>query len=206
MKRSIATGVFIMLSIVTAGRAYAQEGSPGPGKAEVTIIPAGWTHFTRNTTTAEPSFGSYNLGGAVSYNFNRLVGIEGEVGGSIATRQSLDGFGGLITNEKPPSMLSYSGNVVVNAAGRAVVPYATGGIGGLSLYSREVLGVTTTESFLTGNVGGGVKWFSSNGRWGLRGDYRLQVVKSKTDAPAFFGQDTRFGQRVYAGFIINAVR
>lgn len=206
MKRWIATGLFVMLSIVTTGSAYAQEGSAGPGKAEVTIIPAGWTHFTENTKMGEPSFGNYNLGGAVSYNFNRLVGVEGEVGGSIGMSQGLQGFAGLTTNEKTPSMLSYSGNVVVNGPTHGVVPYATGGIGGLSVYSREILGITSTQTFLTGNVGGGVKWFASNGRWGLRGDYRFEIVRSKDDASAFFGQDTRYGNRVYGGFIINAVK
>ena len=38
------------------------------------------------------------------------------------------------------------------------------------------LGITTPVNFLTGNVGGGMKWFSS-GHWGTRVDYRLMMVK-----------------------------
>ena len=205
MKRWTAS-VIVVLSIVATGRAYAQETTPGPGKAEVTVIPGGWTHFTKNTETGEPSFGNYDLGGAFAYNFNRLVGVEGEVGGSLGVKQDLTSFAGLTVNEKTPNMLSYLGNVVVNATGRSVVPYATGGIGGLTLYSREALGIANTETFLTGNVGGGVKWFAPNGRWGLRGDYRFQAVRSKTDASAFFGQGTRYGHRVYGAFVINAVQ
>ena len=66
------------------------------------------------------------------------------------------------------------------------------------------LGITDTETFLTGNVGGGVKWYS--GRWGLRGDYRFITVQYKDDAPAFFGQETRYGHRVDGGIILNVAR
>ena len=61
-------------------------------------------------------------------------------------------------------------------------------------------------TFWTGNVGGGLKWYQSGGRWGLRGDYRFEVVQSKDDAPAFFGQDQRFGNRIYGGVILNVVK
>ena len=80
----------------------------------------------------------------------------------------------------------------------------TGGIGGLSLFERASLGINNTESFLTGNVGGGVKWYA--GRWGLRGDYRFIGVQSKDDAPAFFGQETRYGHRISAALILNVVQ
>jgi len=104
-------------------------------------------------------------------------------------------------------MLTYSGNVVVNAVSHhAVVPYVTGGIGGLTMYDRAEFGVASTETFLTGNVGGGLKWYAPNGRWGLRGDYRFLAVRSNDSAPAFFGQQTQYGHRVYGAVIINAVQ
>ena len=77
-------------------------------------------------------------------------------------------------------------------------------IGGLTLFETLPLGISGNDTFLTSNVGGGVKWF--NGRWGLRADYRFVAVRSKDDAPAFFGQETRYGHRVYAGVLINAGR
>jgi hypothetical protein len=203
MKRVI-TSVIVGLFIVATGSAYAQEAAAGPGKVEITIIPGGWTHFTKATTTAEPSFGNYDLGGAVALNFNRMIGVEGEIGGSIGRTQSLIGFGAPTLKEKSPSMLGYSGNVVFNAAGHQVVPFATAGIGGLTLYRRETLGVMSTQSYLVGNVGGGVKWFAPNNRWGVRGDYRLEIVNSKTLASPFFGLATRYGNRIYGGIVINA--
>jgi len=136
--------------------------------------------------------------------FNRYVGVEGEVTGALGITQDLN-FTSFTSNVKTPNLLNYSGNVVVSAANRSsVVPYVTGGIGGLTLFDKATLGVSNTDTFLTGNVGGGVKWF--NGRWGLRGDYRFVTVKSRDNAPTFFGQETRYGHRVYGGLLINATR
>jgi outer membrane protein with beta-barrel domain len=203
MKRSIA-GMIIGLSFVATGSAYAQETTPGPAKAEVTVIPGGWTFFP--SKGSQPSFGNYDLGAAFAYNFTRVIGVEGEVGGSLGIRQDLKQVGGLTFREKTPNMLSYVGNVIVNLPGRSVVPYVTGGVGGLTLYQRELLGIFKSDTFLTGDVGGGAKWYAPSGRWGLRGDYRFQAVRSKTDAPAFFGQETRYGHRVYGGLILNLVK
>jgi opacity protein-like surface antigen len=91
-------------------------------------------------------------------------------------------------------------------AGHAVLPYATGGVGGLTMFERPELGVTSDETFLSGHVGGGLKWYAPNRRWGLRGDYRFAGTQSKDDAAEFFGRDTRYVHRVYAGVIINTVR
>ena len=116
-------------------------------------------------------------------------------------------FGDLDENLKAPNMLSYTANVVVSPwTGHSIVPYATGGLGGLTMFERPELGVTGDETFLSGNVGGGVKWYAPNNRWGLRGDYRFGATRSKDDAPAFFGRDTRYVHRVYAAVIMNAVR
>ena len=192
------------LSIVGAGRAFAQESAAGPGTVEVSIIPGGGTFYTSGSKG--PSFGNYNLGAALAYNINRIVGIEGEVGGTLGISQNLQ-FGGLTSNQKGPNQLNYAGNLVVSApTGTSVVPYVTGGVGGLTMFQQASLGVTDTQTFLTGNVGGGLKWYAPNGRWGLRGDYRFIGVRANDNAPAFFGQETRYGHRVYGAVVINAVR
>ena len=192
------------LSLVTASRAYAQESAPGPGTVEVSVIPGGGTLYT--TGDQGPSFGNYNLGGALAYHVNRIFGIEGEVAGTLGVPQDLQ-FGGLTGNRKGPNQLNYSGNLVVSAPTRKpVVPYVTGGIGGLTMFKRANLGINSTDTFLTGDVGGGLKWYANNGRWGVRGDYRFIAVRANDTAPAFFGQETRYGHRVYGAVIINAVR
>lgn len=202
MKRSTAV-LLTTLSIAFAASAYAQETTPGPGAVEVTLIPGGGTFFTSGDKG--PSFGNYNLGAAVTYNINRVVGVEGEVGGSLGIAQDLQ-FGGLTSNEKTPDLLNYTANLVVAAPTHSsVVPYAVGGIGGLTMFERPSLGINSTQTFLTGDVGGGVKWYAPNGRWGLRGDYRFLAIRSNDSAPAFFGAETRYGHRVYGAVIINAV-
>jgi len=180
--------------------AAAQEGPPR-GAAEITIIPGGWTFFTEGKDTNGPSFGNYDLGASVTFNINPFIGIEGEVSGALGIEQDLQ-FGELSSDVKSPHLLNYTGNLVVSAPNASsVVPYATAGLGGLSMFERSSLGINDTETFLTGNFGGGVKWYA--GRWGLRGDYRFVVVRSKDDAPDFFGSETRYGHRVYGGVILN---
>jgi opacity protein-like surface antigen len=195
----VVTGV--LFGVVSA---YAQESTPGPGLVEVTYIPAGAAYFTSKGNS--PSFGNYGFGTAVTFNINRFIGVEGELGSMIATTSSLQ-FGDLNHNTKSPNMLSYTANVLVSPwTGHMIVPYVTGGAGGLTMFERPELGVTGDETFLTGNVGGGVKWYAPNNRWGLRADYRFAATQSKDDAPAFFGRDTRYVHRGYAAVIINTIR
>jgi hypothetical protein len=206
-RRTYRTFVFTaVLGLIGASGALAQssESAPGPGVVEVTLIPGGGTFFTESKDSRGPSFGNYDLGGSVTVNFNRFVGVEGEVGGAIGISQTLDFNGSTLTDTKSPHLLNYNGNVIVHAARGSVVPYVTGGIGGQTLFDSALLGIADTETFFTGNVGGGVKWYA--GRWGLRGDYRFIAVQGKDDAPAFWGTDTRYGHRVYGGVILNVAR
>ena len=205
MKRLIAVMVAVV-GLAGAGSVYAQETSAGAGTVDVTVIPGGAAFFVQGKDTKGPSFANYGLGAGVEVNFNRYVGVEGEVSGALGVAQDLKFTNGT-TNVKSPNLVNYSGNIVVSAANHSqVVPYATGGIGGLTLLDNTALGILQNKTFLTGNVGGGLKWFSRTGRWGLRGDYRFLAVKSDDTAPAFFGQETRYGHRVYGGVLINAVR
>jgi hypothetical protein len=195
-------GLLVIAALLTAPiAAHAQDVAPGAGTTQVTIIPGGATFFTEGKNSSGPNFGSYTLGASVTYNLTNWLGVEGEVGGALGITQDLT-LGGLTNNAKTPNTLNYTGNVVFSLPTHsALVPYATVGIGGLTLFDRPALGIDDSTSFLTGNVGGGVKWYA--GHWGLRADYRFLGVKSKDDAPAFFGQDDRYGHRVYGGVILN---
>ena len=202
MKTFIAL-VFVLASFGVVDHGFAQEGPAGAGRAEITFIPAGAVLFTENADAAAPSFSNYQLGGGVTYNLNRFVGVEGEVSSSIGISQSLD-FG-YPNTVRTPDVLSYMGNVVLSLpTGSSVVPYVTGGAGGLSLFSREAFGVNETETLFATNVGGGIKWYA--GRWGLRGDYRFLAVPSKDEASTFFGPDARYGHRVYGAVMLNVGR
>ncbi|HEX7283555.1 MAG TPA: outer membrane beta-barrel protein [Vicinamibacterales bacterium] len=203
MNRFIA--VFLTVAAVSvAAPAFAQDAAPGPGKVVITLIPGGATFFTEAEDNPRgPSFGNYELGGSVTVNFNRYLGVEGEVSGSIGVSQALQ-IGGASLDEKSPNLLNYNTNLVLSAPNRtSVVPYLTGGVGGMTMFEREPL-IADAETFLTGNVGGGLAWHA--GRWGLRGDYRFIAVQSKDDAPPFFGTEERYGHRFYAGVLLNVAR
>lgn len=198
----------VLLGVAIVGgatAASAQDAAPGPGTVVVTIIPGGATFFTEAKDNPQgPSFGNYSLGGSAAVHVNRVLAIEGEVSGALGVSQSLH-VGAADLDERTPHQLNYSGNLVVSApTGTSVVPYVTGGVGGLTLFERRSFGVNDTDTFLAGNVGGGVSWYA--GRWGFRGDYRFIAVRSKDDAPAFFGQETRYGHRVYGGVLLNLAR
>ena len=193
----------LMGTVCGGGFAAAQE-SPAPARIEVTYMPAGAGFVSSKGNS--PSFGNYGFGTSVTYNVNRLIGVEGELSTMIATTSDLQ-FGNLNSNVKAPNMLSYTGNVVVSPfGGHSVVPYATGGVGGLTMFERPQVGVPDDQTFLTGNAGGGIKWYAPSNRWGVRADYRFAATRSKNDAPQFFGRETRYLHRVYGGIIINTVK
>ena len=85
--------IAILLTVAAIGAAtpvFAQEAAPGPGKVVITIIPAGATFFTEAEDNPRgPSFGNYELGGSVAVNFNRYVGLEGEVSGGLGVSQTM---------------------------------------------------------------------------------------------------------------------
>ena len=201
MKHFIAA-VLTVAAVAAATPVFAQDAAPGPGKVVITIIPGGATFFTEAEDNPRgSSFGNYELGGSVAVNFNRYVGVEGEVSGGIGVSQTMQ-VGAFELDEKSPNLLNYSANLVVSAPNRSsVVPYLTGGVGGLTMFERRTLTVDDAETFLTGNLGGGIAWHA--GRWGLRGDYRFIAVHSKDNASSFFGQEERYGHRVYAGVLLN---
>lgn len=202
MKRLLVFG-FVLASFVAVAPVQAQDVQAGPARAEITLIPVGGLVFTENESASAPQFANYQLGAGVTYNLNRFVGIEGEVSSSIGISQSLN-FG-YSNSVRTPDVLSYAGNVVVSLpSDSSVVPYVTGGVGGLSLFSREAFGIDETETLFASNVGGGVKWYA--GRWGLRGDYRFLAVPSKDETSAFFGNDARYGHRVYGAVMLNVGR
>ncbi len=204
LRTTLLTAFVAAVGLSPALAQTTESSSSGPGKVEASIIPGGGIFFTQGKDSHAPSFGNYDVGGSLTVNVNRYVGIEGEVSGGLGVSQSLDVAGASLADTPTPHLLNYSGNLIVHVARGPVVPYVTGGVGGLSLFERADLGVNDTETFFTGNVGAGVKWYS--GRFGLRGDYRFIAVQSNDNAPAFFGQETRYGHRVYGGIVLNVAR
>jgi hypothetical protein len=205
MRCRMLVSAFAMLFV--AASAHAQETGGGAGRIEIGAFPGGGMFLTESSNGNEPDFGNYALGASFTLNLNRWVGIEGEGGGTLGIRQNFRVGPTTFADRRTPNMWSYSGNLVVNPGGsdRSLVPYATGGIGGLTMCpcgDAETLGISKYETYLAGNVGGGLKWFSTR-HFGVRGDYRFFMIRNKDTAPGFFGNENRYGHRVQAGLVFT---
>jgi len=191
--------IVAVLCFLGTGDAYAQN-TVGVRKFEGGVYPAGAIVFPKGSDHAEPGFGEYTFGGWGGYNFNRWFGVTGEFGVGVARRQDIDFSFGSFSDVKTPYLSNYSGSAVWHPRGndRAIAPYLAGGLGGLTLYRTNGVnqfGFTSNPTFLTGNAGGGVKWYRTR-NWGLQGDYRWLAVKGKDDASPFFGLNrNRYGHR-----------
>lgn len=179
--------------------AVAQVRSADLPRVEFTLSPGGAIAFTQEQP--EPGFTNFRLGAAVTVNLARFIAFEAEAGASSAISRSF-AFE-IEADDRHPTTLDYHANLVLNLrTDSQVVPYLTGGVGAITLFNREQLGLDHNENYFTGNVGGGVRWLPRNRRWGLRADYRLLAVRSKSDAPAFFGRTNRNGHRLYGAMIV----
>src|SRR5262245_28342812 len=160
MRRNVL--VLLAAMVFGVGTAYAQETGAGAGRIEIGAFPGGGMFFTQSTNGNEPDFGNYALGASFTVNVNRWIGFEGEAGVTIGIHQNFNVGQESFTDQRSPGMWAYNGNVVVNPGGsdRPIVPYLTGGLGGLTLApwgGVENLGITEYGTYLSGNVGGGIK-------------------------------------------------
>ena len=160
---------FVIVCSFVASSAHAQS-TAHPPLLEFTISPARAVHFAESG--AEPDFGSYGLGAAITVNLSRFIGVEGEVGGSVRGPETLQMRTASGLESRARDLLDYNGNLVLSARSRSsIVPYATAGVGALVLFTRGGLAHRQAQTYFAGNVGGGVKWLARNRRWGLRTDY-----------------------------------
>ena len=200
-------GTFVVVALLTAGTAYAQEAGIGGGRFEISAFPGGGFVFIESGNGAEPDFTNFAVGGSLTANLNARVGVEGELGWAPGIHQRVSFNAQTFDDQHTPCMFGYNGSVVVSPWGnnRRLVPYGSAGLGALTLLDiKEVanLGITTRTTFLTPTAGGGLKWFASR-HWGVRADYRFFMVKNRDDAPAFFGQQNRYGHRLYGGLLLT---
>ncbi len=203
MKRPL---VFAALTVAIAslpGNAAAQSREPLSSRVQITLYPVGGLVASEGDPAGQPSFGDFSPAAALTVQLSRFVALEGEIGGGVGIEQDLDYSGGTLGNLTSPSMLNYSGNLVVSLwrPEAAVVPYLAGGLGAVTLFDEPTLGVSETGHYFAANVGAGLK--AMFGRWGLRGDYRLFAVDPGDTPPDFLGTDTRYAHRVTGGVVIS---
>ena len=175
---------------------------PVSSRVQVTFYPVGGLFATEGDRAGQPSFGSYSPSTALTFQLTRFLAVEGEIGGGVGIEQELNYSGGTFGTATPPSMLNYSGNLVLGLApsDRAVVPYLAGGVGAVTLLEKRAFGLQDTSSYLAGNLGAGLK--AMFGRWGLRADYRLFAIDPGDAPPEFVGTNTRYAHRATVGVVI----
>jgi hypothetical protein len=191
----------------------------GTGKMEIGGFPMGGTFFVGGDDDGEVNFNVYSSGASLTRYFAQRLAVEGEFGLSFGLAQDVVYKNEDVLHVQMPNVWTYFGNVVWfpgGAAGKRLPYYVTGGIGAVSLQSRQPTGqfgydVDTVgfETFLAENIGGGVKIFRGPDapQWGFRIDYRYLIVNANSDAPEFFAKTTsRRGHRISFGIIYTAQR
>ena len=199
--RTLLLGCFVFVAVPAVAQSTAE-----PGKAELAIVPGGWVTFLAPDVFPEPAFSEYLIGVSITYNPGP-IGIEGGYVVGLGRSQELK-FGSTVVTKKSPPVFMDSVNLIVPLMGnrRKVVPFVTAGIGETTINRTRDVGQPDTETFFTGNFGGGLKWYSE-GRLGFRGDYRYAISRSEFGAPgSFFGRERRKSHRFYAGLIVNLIR
>lgn len=197
------TLVALLVGSIVFGAVPSFAQTSGAGKLELTV-PVGWVSFAAPDTQPEPAFGQLLLGGSMTVNWS-IVGIEADLLYGPGRSQDLD-FGPVSRNQKSPGVVLDSVNLVLPVMGNnhTAVPYASVGIGEVTIMrTPDNVEQPDTETFTAGYFGGGVKWYSS-GRWGIRGDYRFAVVRSKFASPGtFFGEELRKAHRFYGAIVVK---
>ena len=189
------SAAFVMLLLPIAAAAQGDKPAttppavPGtPTKAASDERPGHWiasgfvgSNFGNN---AQPS--SMAFGGALGYLFHDQWGAEFDAGITPDFQLQNSAFGAGVT----PRVNSYMANAiwaVPLGADRQLQPFASAGVGALSLRSGLVSNSTTNafdadDSRFGANVGGGVMGFS--GSWGFKADLRYFRATGAYDSTA----------------------
>jgi hypothetical protein len=211
--RLVSMSTLAAALVLATATAAAAQAPPPDSKLELGIFPLGGTFLVGGDDDREVDFNVYSMGGSVSYAVHPRVAVEGELGIGLGLAQDVSFRKATVFHVQMPNVWSYFGNLVVfprGTAGTALPVYVTAGVGLVSLQSREStrqfgydVDDNGWESFIAGNVGGGVKFLrASVPNWGFRADYRYLIVNSNDDAPAFFARaKTRGGHRIYFGLL-----
>ena len=182
---------------------------------DVGLFPIGGTFFVGGDGDNEVDFNVYTTGGHLTYFISDRVAVEGELTISFGLSQDITFHNETVFHSQIPNVWSYTGNVLFfpgGAGGRRLPYYIAAGVGALSLQSRDLTGplgydqeTVGFETFMTENIGGGVKILQSAvPNWSFRVDYRYLIVNSDDSAPAFFAREkTRGGHRIYFGVLFT---
>jgi hypothetical protein len=207
-----------VLLLAAGSVAAAQDAATGAGKVELGLFPLGGMFLVGGDDNKEVDFNVYSAGADVAYYLTKRAAIEGEVSVGFGLAQDVFFNHSQVLHVQMPNVWSYFGNAVFfpgGAAGRSLAFYVTGGVGAVSLQSREPtrqfgydVDAVGWQTFTAENIGGGLKIFRTAAPdWGFRADYRYLIVNANSDAPAFFAKEKRRGgHRIYFGVLFTSKR
>lgn len=210
--------LMVVVLVATCAVASAQEAGPGAGKLEVGGFPGGGLWLVGGDNNKEVNFNNYDFGADATWYANPKVAVEAESAFGLGISQEIYWQNADYNRIQMPHTLGVNGNVVIFPGGSAkhVAGYVTGGAGTLTVLNRTaarmLLGVTGNETFLTTNVGGGIKIFRRGDyrNWGFRIDYRLLMIRQNSGGggavPWFAQSKGRMGHRFYIGMLYTLKR
>jgi hypothetical protein len=203
----------IVLLLTTSSMASGQETLDRPIKLEVGGTPGGGTWLVGGDDDTEVNFNLYTFSGFADWYLMQRVALEGEYVVGIGWGQDILFRNGRIPGQQVPYTNTLMGSLLVYPRGTSVrLPfYVAGGAGLMTLKSRKPtrkLGynpdVNPSEGFTVTNIGAGVKIprGASAPNWSFRFDYRLLLINSNSDAPAFFAKTkSRTGHHIQFGML-----
>src|SRR5688572_19216135 len=107
-------GTMLVVALLAAGRAYAQEAGFGAGRVEISAFPGGGFAFTGSDNGAEPDFTNFAVGGSLTLNLNRWFGVESELGWAPGIHQRVSFNDRTFDDQHTPCLFGYSGSLVVS--------------------------------------------------------------------------------------------
>lgn len=202
------TRMWLVLTVALLAVPRVGAGQEVPGAERIEIISAifgGGMMFVPSANATADWSRNYVLSAAVTTNVNRWIGFEGDFGVALGRRGAHQLYG-VTSNQRTPNVLLYSGNIIYNpfASDRRIVPYVSGGLGGLTAFAAEEpsdYGLPTSRSYLTGSVGGGVRWFPIR-HSGIRADYRFIGINNDA-APPGGRRIVRSAHRLYGALVLT---
>jgi len=204
-RKRVVLVVACIAALAGTRSAFAQEVGARRVEINSALFAGGTVVFPK--TDAGDRLRAFVINAAVTANLNALVGLEGDIGVALGRHAALDLYGVAASTRGTPTILMYTGSVIVNPirSDRRFVPFLQAGAGGWRTFAESettAVRLTPSTDYLTVMVGGGVRWFPIP-YWGLRADYRYHSL-FKGDRTAFGdGDGRRAAHQVYVGLIVT---
>jgi len=179
----------------------------GAGKAELSIVPAGWVSIAQANAPSEPAFGEYFVGGG-TITFARCTwwALEGELLAGLPTgsQELAIRFEATPATTSPPVFMdAVESRHPVHRGQRPLVPLCGRGHWRDHHHTEKRARRQAERKPFTATSADGLKFYST-GRWGYRVDSAIFLIRSEPQAPGtFFGREQRRAQTLYGSMVLK---